>query len=273
LAEQGYIEDRNVTFEFRHSEQFDHLPTLAAELVRRQVVVIVASSNIAAAAAKSATTSIPIVFTTGGDPIGTGLVASLNRPGGNLTGVTYFATELAPKRLELLRELVPQATTIANLVNPTSPFNHLTSPVLLASARKVGQKVIVLNASTASEIEMAFAMMGQERPGGLLINNDAFFASRRNQIVALAARYEIPTVHFAPEFTAAGGLMSYSDDRSDSRRQAGIYVGRILKGEKPADLPVLQPTKFDFALNLRAAKVLGITFPQSFQLRATEVIE
>jgi putative ABC transport system substrate-binding protein len=272
--EQGYVEGRNVAFEFRSTEQYERLPALAAELVRRRVAVIVTTAGTnTAQAAKAATASIPIVFTVGTDPVRMGLVASLNRPGGNVTGVTYLASELGPKRLELLRELVPQATTIAFLVNPTGVNTEFYSREMQTAARSVGQQIVVLSASTASEIERAFTTLGQQRAGGLLINNDAFFASRADQLVALAARHRIPAVHFAPQFTAAGGLMSYSDDCADSIRQAGLYVGRILKGTKPADLPVLQPTKFGFAINLRAAKALGIEFPPSFHLRATEVIE
>jgi ABC-type uncharacterized transport system substrate-binding protein len=274
LNEQGYVEGRDVAIEFRDTEQYDRLPALAAELVRRPVAVIVTASNVdAAKAAKVATATIPIVFTVGIDPVRLGLVTSLNRPGGNVTGVTFLAQELTPKRLELLRELVPQATTIAYLANPTNAAVESNNRDVQAAARSVGQQIIVLNASTANEIETAFATLARQRAGGLLITGDAFFVSRRDQLVALAAHHGIPAVHFAPEFTAAGGLMSYSDDRIESWRQAGLYVGRILKGEKPADLPVLQPTKFAFVINLKTAKALGIEFPPSFHLRATEVIE
>jgi putative ABC transport system substrate-binding protein len=244
LNEHGFVEGRNVTIEFRHTEQYNHFPELAAELVRRRVAVILTRANVnAALAAKAATTTIPIVFTTGFDPVQAGLVPAINRPGGNITGVTFFNAEMGPKRLELLRELVPQATTIAFLVNSTSPLIELSIKDMQAAARSVGQQIIVLSASTPNEIEAAFATLVRERAGGLLINNDAFFAGRRDQFIALAALHRIPSVYFSPEWTAAGGLMSYSDDRSDSWRQAGRYVGRILKGEKPADLPVLQPTK------------------------------
>jgi putative ABC transport system substrate-binding protein len=273
LSEQGYAEGRNVAFEFRDTEQYDRLPALAAELVGRRVAVIVTGSGPAARAAKAATATIPIVFTTGGDPVLTGLVASLNRPGGNLTGVTFLGGELGPKRLEMLHELVPQATTIAFLVNPTALNTEPYTVGMQTAARSLRLQIIVLSASTASEIETAFATLGQQRAGGLLFNNDALFTDRRDQLVALAARHGLPAVYFNPEFTAAGGLMSYSDDRVGSYRQAGLYVGRVLKGEKPADLPVLQPTKFDFVINLKTAKSLGIEFPPSFHLRATEVIE
>jgi putative ABC transport system substrate-binding protein len=274
LSEQGFVEDRNVAFEFRSTEQYDRLPELAVGLVRRQVAVIfTAANNNAALAAKAATATIPIVFTLGNDPVRAGMVASLNRPGGNATGVTFFASELAPKRLELLRELVPQATTIAFLVNPTNAAIEPNTRNVLNAARSVGQQMVVLSASTTREIETAFTSLAQHQAGGLLISGDAFFNSQRDQLVALAARHRIPAVHFDPGFTAAGGLMSYSDDRVESWRQAGLYVGRILKGEKPADLPVLQPTKFEFAINLKAAKALGLEFPPSFHLRADVVLE
>jgi putative ABC transport system substrate-binding protein len=274
LNEQGYAEGRNVAFEFRNTEQYERLPALAAELVRRRIAVIFTASSLdAAQAAKAATATIPIVFTVGADPVRTGLVTSLNRPGGNLTGVTFLTGEMGPKRLELLRELVPQATTIAFLVNPINSQAELIIRDMQMAARSVGQQIIVVSASTAAEIDTAFATLVRERAGGLLISNDVLWTIRRDQLVALAARHGIPAVHLNSEFTAAGGLMSYSDDHLESFRQAGLYVGRILKGAKPADLPVLQPTKFDFAINLKTAKALGIEFPPSFHLRATEVIE
>jgi putative ABC transport system substrate-binding protein len=274
LNELGYVEGRDVGFEFRDTEQYDRLPTLAAELVRRRVAVIVTASNLdAVKAAKAATATIPIVFTVGIDPVRLGLVTSLNRPGGNVTGVTFLAQELTAKRLELLRELVPQATTIAYLVNPTNAAADSNIRDVQAAARSVGQQIVVLNASTANEIDTAFATLARQRAGGLLMVGDAFFVSRRDQLVALATHYRIPTIHFDPAFTTAGGLMSYSDDRIESWRQAGLYVGRILKGEKPADLPVLQPAKFEFAINLKTAKAMGIEFPPSFHLRADVVIE
>jgi putative ABC transport system substrate-binding protein len=274
LSEQGYVEGRNVVFEFRASEQYEHFPALAAELVRRQVAVIVTDGLVnAAQAAKLATAKIPIVFTVGADPVQTGLVPSLNRPGGNVTGVTFLSAELGPKRLELLRELVPKATTIAFLVNPTNLQIELNIRDMQAAARSVGQRMIIVSASTAAEIDTAFATLVRERAGGLLTSNDVFFDVRRDQLIALAARHGVPAVYVNSGFTAAGGLMSYSDDRNESLRLAGLYVGRILKGEKPADLPVLQPTKFDFVINLKTAKALGIEFPPSFHLRATEVIE
>jgi putative ABC transport system substrate-binding protein len=274
LSEHGFAEGRNVTIEFRNTEQYDRLPALATELVRLRVAVIVTAANVnAAQAARAATETIPVVFTLGNNPVRVGLVPSLNRPGGNATGVTFFAQELQAKRLELLRELVPKATTIAVLTNPNNAVNELNTGETQAMLRGIGQQVVVSGASTAKEIEMAFATFAQQQAGGLLIVGDAFFNSRMDQVVELAARYRIPTIHFEARFTRAGGLMSYSDDRTESWRQAGLYVGRILKGEKPADLPVLQPTKFEFIINLKAAKALGIEFPPSFHLRATEVIE
>jgi putative ABC transport system substrate-binding protein len=273
MREQGYVEGRNFTFEHRSTEQYDRLPALAAELVARRVnVIFTASNNNAALAAKAATTTVPIVFTIGGDPVQLGLVAGLNRPGGNVTGVTFLTGELGPKRLELLHEVAPQATTLALLVNPTNP-NELLHRDMEEAARKMGLKLLVLRATTADEIDAAFATLVAERAGGLLLFGDAFFATRRNQFIVLAARHAIPAVYFNAVFTHAGGLMSYSEERSESFRQAGNYIGRILKGQKPADLPVLQSTTFEFAINLRTAKALGIESPPSFHLRATEVIE
>jgi len=274
LSDRGYVEGRNLAIEFRTTEQYDRLPALAAELVRQRVSVIVTAANVnAAQAARAATATIPIVFTLGNNPVRVGVVPSLSRPGGNATGVTFLAQELTAKRIEVLHELVPQGTTIAVLANPTNAVNELNTGDVQAAAGSIGQQIFALGASTANEIEMAFATFAQQQLGGLLIVGDAFFVSRIDQIVELAARNRIPAIHFDPGFTRAGGLMSYSDDRAESWRQAGRYVGRILKGEKPADLPVLQPTKFEFIINLKAAKVLGIEFPPSFHLRATEVIE
>jgi putative tryptophan/tyrosine transport system substrate-binding protein len=274
LGELGYVDGRNITIEFRNTEQYDRLPELATDLVRQKVSVIVTASNVdAARAAKGATATIPIVFTLGTSPVEVGLVPSLGRPGENATGVTFLAEELAPKRLELLRELAPQAMTIAHLVNPNNSATQLNIRNAQAAADRVGQRLVVVSARTAAEIETAFATMVREQTGGLLVGGDAYFNSRVDQLVALAARYRLPAVYFDPGFTTAGGLMSYSDDRIESWRQAGLYVGRILNGEKPADLPVLQPIRFELRINLRAAKALGIDFPASFHLRATEVLE
>jgi putative ABC transport system substrate-binding protein len=274
LNEMGYGEGRNVAIEFRVTEQYDRMPALAAELVRRQVAVIYAygAAN-AAQAAMAATKTIPIVFATGADPVNLGLVASLNRPGGNATGISFFSGALAAKRLELLRELVPQAATIAVLANPSNARTEADARELQDAARRVGQQIIVVNARTAGEIDDAFATIAQRRTGAVLVNGDAFYLTRRDQIKALAARHGIPANYNTREYIASGGLMSYGDDRSESYRQAGNYVGRILRGAKPADLPVLQPTKFDFVINLKTAKSLGLDFPPSFHLRATEVIE
>ena len=274
LNEQGYVEGRNLVIEIREAEQYEHLPAMVAELVLKRVALIVTASNFnAALAAKAATTTIPIVFTLGADPVRLGIVASLNSPGSNITGVTYYVNELTPKRLELLRELVPAGTKIAFLVNPANPTTELYRGELQAVARRVGQEMIVVNAGTVEAVDIAFASLVREGVGGLLINGDAFFVSRRDQLVGLAAQHRIPAIHFEPTFTSAGGLMSYSDDRVESWRQAGNYAGRILRGEKPAAMPVLQPTKFEFVINLKAAKALGLEFPPSFHLRATKVIE
>ena len=274
LSEQGYFEGRNFVFEPRTAEDYDRLPALAAELVARRVAAIFTfpPAN-AAQAAKAATSVIPIVFTTGADPILQGLVASLNRPGANVTGVSVLANDMGPKQLELLRGLVPKASTIAYLANPVGTGTKLTTQNVLAAARSVGQHLIVLNASTPAEIDTAFATLARERAGGLLVEPDAFFLARHSQLIVLAARYAIPAVYSGPEFPRAGGLMSYSDDRAESFRQAGLYLGRILKGEKPADLPVLQPTKFIFAINLSTAKALGLDVPPTLIARADEVIE
>jgi putative ABC transport system substrate-binding protein len=242
--------------------------------VQRRVAVIYASNTAnAAQAAKGATSDIPIVFANGSDPVRLGLVASLNRPGGNVTGVSYYAGALVAKRLELLRELAPRAAAIGFLTNPRNLISERDTADLLEAAGNVGQQTTVLNATTADELDTAFATAAGHHVGALLVDVDNLFNSRREQIVALAARHRIPTNYPTRIFVEAGGLMSYGDDRLESVRQAGIYVGRLLKGEKPANLPVLLPSKFHFAINLTAAKGLGLTFPASFQLRADEVIE
>jgi putative tryptophan/tyrosine transport system substrate-binding protein len=274
LSERGFTEGNNAVIEFRASEQYDRLPSLAAELVNHPVAVIFTEGNFnAARAAKSATTTTPVVFTLGADPVRLGLVASLNRPGGNITGVTFLGNELEPKRLELLRVLVPQAPSVAFLVNPTNSGNEASTRDMKTAAQRVGQRIVVLGAGTADEIETAFAKILEERATGLVVSADAFFISRRDQIVGLAARHAIPTVYFASQFATAGGLMSYSDDRFESLRQGGAYVGRILKGEKPADLPVVQPTKFELVINLTTAKALGLTIPETLLATADEVIQ
>jgi putative tryptophan/tyrosine transport system substrate-binding protein len=275
LKEAGYTEGRNVAVEYRWAEdRYDRLPALAADLVDRHVTVIAAPSTPAVLAAKAATTTIPIVFLVGGDPVAIGLVASLARPGGNLTGVTNLTAQIGPKRLELLRALVPTAITVALLVNPSSPeLAEPQSQELQVAARSLGLQLHVLNASTEREIDMAFATLVQLRPGGLVIVPDNFFTNRSDRIAALALRHAIPTIFQYPEFTAAGGLMSYGSNLRDLLRWSGLYTGRILKGEKPADLPVQQATKVELIINLRTARALGITMPTSILVRADEVIE
>ncbi len=272
--EQGYFEGRNVGIVFRGTEQFDKMPALAAELVSLPVAVLIATGTVnAALAAKTATDKIPVVFTTGGDPVSLGLVTSMNRPGGNVTGVSFLAGSLLPKRLELLRELIPAAATIAFLVRPANERSEVDTATILNAAQDLAMKIVVFHANTANEIDAALAAAAQSRVDALLVAPDAFFASRREQLASLLASYNIPASYAGAEYVRAGGLMSYGDNRDDSYRLLGMYVGRILKGEKPADLPVLQPTKFEFVINLKAAKALGIVFPPSFHLRADEVIE
>jgi putative tryptophan/tyrosine transport system substrate-binding protein len=273
LSDLGYVEGRNAAVELRNSEEYDRLPSLASELVRRPVAIIFAHNIAAAVAARAATTTIPIVFAIGGDPIRDGLVTSLSRPTGNLTGVTFFTGELLPKRLELLRELLPTAGVIAVLLNPNNPNLQTRLRDVQEGARSAGQQILVLDAGSEKDIDMAFATIGQQRSAALLVGDDPYFATRIEQIVALAASYAIPASYFTRDWVRAGGLMSYSGDVLDQIRAAGRYIGRILKGEKPTDLPVLQPTKFEFTINLKTAKALGLKVPEPFLLRADEVIE
>src|SRR5215472_2419727 len=268
-------EGRHIEVEYRWAEdRYDRLPALAADLVDRHVTVIAAPATPAVLAAKAATTTIPIVFASGGDPVKLGLVASLARPGGNLTGVTNLTAQVGPKRLELLRALVPTAITVALLVNPSSPeLAEPQSQELQIAARSLGLQLHVLNASTEREIDIAFATLVQLRPGGLVIVPDPFFTNRSERLAALALRHAIPTIFHYPEFTAAGGLMSYGSNLRDLLRWSGLYTGRILKGEKPADLPVQQATKVELIINLKTARVLGLTVPASLIARADEVIE
>jgi putative tryptophan/tyrosine transport system substrate-binding protein len=275
LGEAGYVEGRNVAIEYRWAKgQYDRLPALAAELARRQPAVIAAMGGDAPAlAAKGATATIPIVFASTSDPVKTGLVASLNRPGGNLTGVTFLLNVIAAKQFELLQEAVPKPGTIGFLVNPTSPETEAAVTEVRVAAQALGHELLVADASSEREIDAAFAMLAQRRIGALLVGNDPFFYTRREQIVALAARHAIPAIYVVREYAQIGGLMSYGTDVNDAQRLAGTYVGRILQGAKPADLPVQQAVKVELVLNMKTAKTLGITFPLSLLGRADEVIE
>jgi putative tryptophan/tyrosine transport system substrate-binding protein len=271
LSETGYVEGQNLTIEYRWAEdRYDRLPALAADLVGRRVDVIVAGG--AARAAKDATSTIPIVFTSG-DAVGYGFVASLARPGGNLTGISFLNPGLNPKRFELLFELVPQAKVIALLVNPnSSPPEHVIGPVQEA-ARAKGVQLHILEAGTESEIDAAFTSLVQRQAGALVVSSDPFFYGRRQQLVALAARHTVPTIYEWRQFVVEGGLTSYGASLTAVNRQVGIYAGKILKGAKPADLPVLQPTTFELVINMKTAKALGLTIPPSILSRADEVIE
>jgi putative ABC transport system substrate-binding protein len=276
LKEAGYVEGRNMAVEYRWADdQNERLPELAADLVRREVAVIVTvSGTVTALAAKRATSTIPIVFEIGTDPVAAGLVASLNRPGGNLTGVTNLTTQLAPKELEVLHELIPEAAIVAALINPTNPGNaDALTTGLQAAADALGLQLRVLRASTEGEIDAAFATLLQLRAGALVIGGDPFFLSRMEQLAALTLRHAMPAIYGGNEFPAAGGLISYGGDITDSFRLVGVYVGRILKGEKPADLPVQQSTKVELIINLKAAKTLGISVPLPLVYRADEIIE
>jgi putative ABC transport system substrate-binding protein len=276
LKQTDYVEGRNVAIEYRWAEdQFDRLPKLAADLVDDRPTMIMASGNVAAVAAKKATATIPIVFTSGFDPIKIGLVASFNRPEGNITGVYTFSEAVRIKTLELLHELVPAAAGIGLLINPTEP--NLSKSVIVkeleAAARRLGEQIHVLEASTDAEVDAAFSTLVQLRARALIIASDQFFTDRRERIAALALRHALPSVYARREYAVAGGLMSYGTSLSDIYRQAGVYAGRILKGAQPADLPIIQSTKLELVINLKTAKALGLTLPPSFYWRADEVIE
>lgn len=275
LREAGFAEGQNVTIEYRWAEgRYNRLPTLAAELVQAHVAAIAAAGGtLSGLAAKAATTTIPIVFTTGDDPVKTGLVANLNRPSGNVTGVVSLANQLGAKRLELLHQVVPKAEAIAVLLNPASPSTKAQLSDLQQAAATLAVKLYVLSASSERDIDQAFARLAQQRAAALILCVDPFFNGQRDQLVALAAKNAIPTIYFFRGFAAAGGLMSYAPSLVDSYRQTGVYIGSILKGAKPSELPVVQPTKFEFVINLKTAKALGLTIPPSILALADEVIE
>jgi putative ABC transport system substrate-binding protein len=275
LNDLGFVEGRNVAIEYRSADnQIERLPTLAGDLVSRGVAVIVTiGGDIPVQAAKAATATTPIVFVTGGDPVKNGYVASLNRPGGNLTGVSFLVSLLAAKRLELLSELTPSASAIGMLVNPNNPNAESSTRDARAAAQALGRKLLVVEAGIEREIDAAFATFAQEKVGAAVVDADPFFLARQQQVVALATLEPLPVLYSFREFVAAGGLMSYGASLADAYHQAGVYGGRILKGEKPADLPVVQPTRFELVINLRTAKTLGLAVPLTLQAQADEVIE
>ena len=273
LKEAGFVEGQNVAIEYRYAEgRSDRLPALVADLIRRPVALIV-GDTISALTVKAATSTVPIVFATGGDPVRQGLAARMNRPGGNVTGVSFFGGMLGAKRLELLRQLVPKAKTIAMLVNPDAPTTEAERRDVLAAAQTIGQPLLVIDVRSARDIETAFATIVQRAADALLVGSGTFLNSSRERLAALAARHALPTIYVQREAAVAGGLMSYGTSLTDAYRQAGIYAARILKGETPADLPVMQSTKFEFVLNLRTAKTLGLEVSDRLLALADEVIE
>ena len=275
LKDAGYVEGRNIAIKYRSADgRFDRLPALAAELVADPVTTIVAVlSPAAATAAKAATATIPIVFAMGADPVDLGLVSSLNHPGGNVTGVTFFINSLGAKRLELLRELIPNATVIGVVINPRNATSESQTRDVQAAARTLGVELLILNASSERDIEAAFASAVQQRANAIMVGADAFFLSRRDQLVGLAAHHALPAIYYLREFTVVGGLISYGTSITDGFRLAGRYAARVLKGEKPADLPIQQTVKFELAINLKTAKALGLAVPPTMQIAADEVIE
>jgi putative tryptophan/tyrosine transport system substrate-binding protein len=274
LKEGGYVDEKNVIIEFLWAEgRYDRLPELAADLVRRQVKVIIGGGPPAAVAAKAVTTTIPVVFVSGDDPVKSGLVASLSRPGGNVTGVTIFAGQLAAKQLGLLRELVPKAAVVGVLVNPSNPVSEAVIADVRGAASLTGHRIQIVKAGNEVEIDNAFAAITEFHADALFVGSDPYFYARSNQIVALAARHAVPAIYEFREFAANGGLMSYGASLTDGYRQAGVYAGQILKGAKPADLPVLQPTKFELVINLKTVKALGLTLAPGLLAIADEVIE
>ena len=275
LNETGYVEGKNVVFEFRWGGgEYDRARKLAEELVQQRVSIIVTSGGeISAKAVIEATTTIPIVFNVGADPVETGLVASLNRPGGNATGVSSLTRVLGAKQIGLLQELLPKAAAVAFLINPNEPTAASQISDAEEATRATGQQLVVLRAGTDGEIDAAFTALGRQRAGALLVGTGPFFLTRAQKLVGLAARYTVPTMYYRREFPEAGGLMSYGSSTAEMYRQMGVYTGRILKGDRPADLPVLQPTKFELVINLRTAKALGLAIPPALLARADEVIE
>jgi putative tryptophan/tyrosine transport system substrate-binding protein len=275
LNDAGFVEGRNLTIEYRWDEEgrYDRLPTMAADLVGRRVAVLFASPIPAALAAKATTTTIPIVFAIGSDPVETGLVVSLNRPGGNVTGATFLSVDLGAKRLELLRDLLPKIASIGLLVNPNNPNAAVQTKEMQAATTALRLQLNIVSAGSQSDLDNAFEMLVRQRTDALVVSADPFFFSHRDQLVALAMRSPVPAIYYAREFALAGGLISYASSFGDSFRQAATYVGRILKGDKPADLPVLQPTNFELVINLKTAKALGVDVPMSMLIRVDKVIE